>query len=117
MARTLTKAFASSLDYAYTAIHERAALRYVRMPPSDVLITKSTTSGRYILPWLEFHVEETKAALCRDGENRWWQDGLTDQNRRTLDKFLEYSHNQGLSKRRWEVEDLFAKSSLEAFVV
>ncbi|EIM88379.1 4,5-dihydroxyphthalate decarboxylase [Stereum hirsutum FP-91666 SS1] len=98
VARTLTKAFASSLDYAYTAIHERAALRY-------------------ILPWLEFHVEETKAALCRDGENRWWQDGLTDQNRRTLDKFLEYSHNQGLSKRRWEVEDIFAKSSLEAFVV
>lgn len=95
----------------------REALFGTHVPHSNVLIAMFNTSGRYILPWLEFHVEETKVALCGDGENRWWQDGLTDQNRRTLNKFLEYSHKQGLSKRRWEVEDLFAKSSLEAFVV
>ncbi|KAJ7222275.1 4,5-dihydroxyphthalate decarboxylase [Mycena pura] len=99
VARSLTKAFASALEYAYDAIHERGALRY-------------------ILPWLQFHVEETQAALCaRGGDERWWQDGLTPQNRRTLDKFLEYSFKQGLAKKKWQVEELFAPGSLDGFVV
>ncbi|KAF7297233.1 4,5-dihydroxyphthalate decarboxylase [Mycena indigotica] len=100
-AQSLTKAFASALDYAYDAIHARGALRY-------------------ILPWMQFHVEETQAALCKEGDGsdgKWWQDGLTAQNRRTLDKFLEYSFDQGLAKRRWQVEELFAPGSLEAFVL
>lgn len=49
--------------------------------------------------------------------DQWWQDGLTEQNRRTLDKFLEYSFKQGLAKKKWTVEDLFAPSALEQFVV
>ncbi|KAJ6497004.1 4,5-dihydroxyphthalate decarboxylase [Mycena vitilis] len=98
VARSLTKAFAESLEYAYDAIHERAALRY-------------------ILPWMQFHVEETQAALCADGNDKWWQDGLTTQNVRTLDKFLEYSFKQGLAKKKWQVEELFAPGSLESFVV
>ncbi|KAJ7142180.1 4,5-dihydroxyphthalate decarboxylase [Mycena filopes] len=99
VARSLTKAFAASLEYAYSAIHERGALRY-------------------ILPWLQFHVEETQTVMCADGgEQRWWQDGLTTQNRRTLDKFLEYSFNQGLAKKKWRVEELFAAGSLEGFVL
>ncbi|KAJ7109521.1 4,5-dihydroxyphthalate decarboxylase [Mycena epipterygia] len=98
VARSLTKAFASSLEYAYDAIHERAALRY-------------------ILPWMQFHVEETQAALCLDDNEKWWQDGLTPQNTRTLDKFLEYSFKQGLAKKKWEVKELFAPGSLDAFVV
>ncbi|KAJ7905661.1 4,5-dihydroxyphthalate decarboxylase [Mycena olivaceomarginata] len=98
VARSLTKAFAGALDYAYDAIHERAALRY-------------------ILPWMQFHVEETQAALCADGNEKWWQDGLTPQNTRTLEKFLEYSFKQGLAKKKWEVKELFAPGSLDAFVV
>lgn len=98
VAQSLTKAFASSLEYAYDAIHERAALRY-------------------ILPWMQFHVEETQAALCANGNEKWWQDGLTEGNMRTLDKFLEYSFKQGLAKKRWQVKELFAPGSLEAFVV
>jgi len=94
VARSLTKAFASSLEYAYDAIHERGALRY-------------------ILPFLQYHVEETQTALG----NQWWQDGLTEQNRRTLDKFLEYSFKQGLAKKKWAVEELFAPSALEEFVL
>ncbi|KAJ6514981.1 4,5-dihydroxyphthalate decarboxylase [Mycena vitilis] len=98
VARSLTKAFAAAFDYAYSAIHERGALRY-------------------ILPWLQFHVEETQAAMCGEGENKWWQDGLTPQNRQTLDKFLEYSFNQGLAKKKWQVDELFAIGSDEGFVV
>ncbi|KAF7363572.1 4,5-dihydroxyphthalate decarboxylase [Mycena sanguinolenta] len=98
VARSLTKAFASSLEYAYEAIHARGALRY-------------------ILPWMQFHVEETQAALCSEGNDKWWQDGLTPQNIRTLDKFLEYSFKQGLAKKKWEVKELFAPGSLDAFVL
>ncbi|KAJ7599555.1 4,5-dihydroxyphthalate decarboxylase [Mycena floridula] len=95
VARSLTKAFAESLEYAYDAIHERGALRY-------------------ILPWMEFHVEETQKAF---GQDRWWADGLTPQNEKTLDKFLEYSYTQGLAKKRWKPEEIFAESALHSFVV
>ncbi|KAJ7049715.1 4,5-dihydroxyphthalate decarboxylase [Mycena amicta] len=98
VARSLTKAFSESMQFAYDAIHERGALRY-------------------ILPWMQFHVEETQAAMCGDGQEKWWEDGLTTQNRRTLEKFLEYSFNQGLAKKQWKVEELFAPGSLEGFVL
>ena len=39
--RSITKAFEEAMDYAYDAIHERSALRY-------------------ILPWLQDHVTETE---------------------------------------------------------
>ncbi|KAJ7046952.1 hypothetical protein C8F04DRAFT_215303 [Mycena alexandri] len=35
------------------------------------------------------HVEQTQAALCSDGKEKWWQDWLTPQNTRTLEKNLE----------------------------
>jgi 4,5-dihydroxyphthalate decarboxylase len=34
-----------------------------------------------------------------------------------LDTFLRYHHEQGLSHRRVTPEDLFAPSTLEAFVI
>ena len=100
IARSLTKAFFQAMEHAYEAIHERAALRY-------------------ILPWLDSHVEETKSIMSPDGEGdgRWWKDGLTSQNRKTLDKFLEYSYNQGLAKKKWEVEEIFFKGAGEEYVI
>ncbi|OAP60196.1 hypothetical protein AYL99_05198 [Fonsecaea erecta] len=94
IAKTLQKAFAKSLDVAYEAIHERGALRY-------------------ILPWLEYHVERTKKLMGREW---WWQDGF-EGNKQVLDKFLEYSFKQGLAKRRFKPEELFAPNTLESFVV
>lgn len=44
LARSLVKAFSQSMEYAYEAIFERGALRY-------------------ILPWLEDHVRETKECV------------------------------------------------------
>jgi 4,5-dihydroxyphthalate decarboxylase len=95
IAKTLTKAFAEALDMAYEPLRERAALRYM-------------------LPWLEDHVEETRALM--GGAERWWQDGF-EANKHVLEKFLEYSFNQGLAKRRFKPEELFAPSSLESYVV
>jgi 4,5-dihydroxyphthalate decarboxylase len=93
IAKTLTKAFARALDMAYEPLRERAALRY-------------------ILPWLEEHVEETKSLMG----DRWWRDGF-EENRHVLDKFLDYSYRQGLAKRKFKPEELFAPSALESFVI
>jgi 4,5-dihydroxyphthalate decarboxylase len=94
IARSLQKAFAESQRYAYDAVKERAALRY-------------------ILPWLEDHVRETIALM---GEDMWWKDGFRE-NKHVLDKFLEYHHRQGLSKRLFKAEELFAPNTLESFVI
>ncbi|OAA63412.1 4,5-dihydroxyphthalate decarboxylase [Niveomyces insectorum RCEF 264] len=95
IAKTLTKAFGEALNLAYEPLRERAALRYM-------------------LPWLEDHVEETTALM--GGQDRWWRDGF-EENRHVLEKFLEYSHKQGLAKRLFKPEELFAPSSLETYVL
>ncbi|KIM85605.1 hypothetical protein PILCRDRAFT_816817 [Piloderma croceum F 1598] len=94
LARSVTKAFASSLEYAYDAISERAALRYM-------------------LPWLQDHVEETRKAF---GTDRYWEDGL-EKNRHVIQKFLEYSYGQGLAKKLWKPEEIFAASATESYVI
>jgi len=95
IAKTLTKAFGKALELAYEPLAERAALRYM-------------------LPWLDDHVAETKKLM--GGRDRWWQDGF-EENRHVLEKFLEYSHKQGLAKRLFKPEELFAPSSLESYVL
>lgn len=94
IAKTLQKAFEKSMEMAYEPMRERAALRY-------------------ILPWLEDHVRETQEIM---GEQEWWKDGF-HANRHVLDKFLEYSHKQGLANKRWQPEDIFAPNTLESFVL
>lgn len=93
IAKTLTKAFAQSLEMAYEPLYERGALRYM-------------------LPWLEQHVEETQSLM---GE-KWWRDGF-EENRHVLDAFLTYHHRQGLSSRKFEAHELFAPNALESFVL
>jgi 4,5-dihydroxyphthalate decarboxylase len=44
----------------------------------------------------------------------FWPYGLAP-NRRTLETFLRYHHEQGLSGRRVAVEELFHPASLETF--
>jgi 4,5-dihydroxyphthalate decarboxylase len=65
-----------------------------------------------MLPWLLPHVEETERLMGRD----FWQYGY-DPNLNTLNTFLRYSYEQGLSKRLLAPKDLFAKESIEAFKV
>ncbi|CAL5868922.1 uncharacterized protein PFLUO_LOCUS3149 [Penicillium psychrofluorescens] len=95
IAKSLTKAFAQSLDIAYEALEERSALRY-------------------ILPWLEDHVIEAKRLM--GGNSRWWQDGFAE-NKHVISKFLDYHYRQGLSQRPFEAEEIFAPNTLESFVM
>jgi 4,5-dihydroxyphthalate decarboxylase len=65
-----------------------------------------------MVPWLLAHLEETRREMGDD----WWPYGL-EPNRHVLDSFLRYHHEQGLSKRRFRPEELFARETLETFKV
>jgi 4,5-dihydroxyphthalate decarboxylase len=65
-----------------------------------------------MLPWLVWHVEEAKSLLGED----WWPYGL-EANRHVLDTFLRHHHEQGLSKRRFAPEEIFARETLVTFKV
>lgn len=65
-----------------------------------------------MLPWQVAHVEDARRELGED----WWPYGVAP-NRHVLETFLRYHHEQGLSKRRFGPDELFAPETLEAFKV
>jgi 4,5-dihydroxyphthalate decarboxylase len=65
-----------------------------------------------MLPWSQAAVEEARREIGED----WWPYGL-EPNRHVLDTFLRYHHEQGLSKRRFKPEELFAPETLQSFKV
>jgi 4,5-dihydroxyphthalate decarboxylase len=54
--------------------------------------------------------------LKRDMGDDWWPYGY-EPNRQTLETFLRYHHEQGLSKRRLDPAELFAPETLESFKI
>jgi 4,5-dihydroxyphthalate decarboxylase len=60
------------------------------------------------LPWYGQELEDTKKLM---GEN-FWPYGI-ESNRKTLETLFRYSYEQGLSKKRLSVEDLFLSTSLK----
>ncbi len=93
IAQTLTQAFREAQALAYQEFEETAALKVM-------------------LPWLLAHVEETKREMGQD----FWAYGL-EPNRKVLETFTRYHHEQGLSPKRLAVEELFAPEALEAFTI
>ena len=65
-----------------------------------------------MLPWLVSHVEEARQLIGED----WWPYGL-EANRHVLETFLRYHHEQGLSKRLFKPEEIFARETLVSFKV
>jgi 4,5-dihydroxyphthalate decarboxylase len=61
-----------------------------------------------VTPWFSKLFEENRALLGED----WWPYGL-GANRRVLDTFLRYHHEQGLSKRLLTSEDIIAPALLD----
>ncbi len=86
-----SKAFCAAQRDTYASLRETAALKAM-------------------LPWLTAHVEETRREMGDD----FWPYGLA-ANRHTLETFLRYSFEQGLSKRLLTPERLFAPETLESF--
>jgi len=61
----------------------------------------------FMTPWLTAHQEENRKLMGED----FWPYGL-EPNRKALDLFLRYHHEQGLSKRRFTPDELFAPEAL-----
>lgn len=93
IAQSLYKAFAEAQLRIYRELEETAALKVM-------------------LPWLNAHVEDVRRIMGDD----YWSYGFK-QNRETLDTFLRYSYEQGLSKRRLRAEDIFVPETMEHFVI
>jgi 4,5-dihydroxyphthalate decarboxylase len=93
IAQSLYKAFCAAKQKTYDDLAETAAL-------------KAT------LPWLVAHVEEARTEMGDD----YWSYGF-QPNRKTLETFLRYSHEQGLSKRLLRPEEIFVPETMEAFVI
>jgi 4,5-dihydroxyphthalate decarboxylase len=91
IARSLAKAFEAARSQAH-----------------DNLCTTSALTT--MLPWQVAQVEDARREMGED----WWPYGFA-ANRHVLETFLRYHHEQGLSARRLEPEELFAPETLEAF--
>jgi hypothetical protein len=61
-----------------------------------------------MVPWLSALIAENRRLLGDD----WWPYGI-QRNRAALDTFLRYHHEQGLSKRRMTIEEVFVPYLLE----
>ena len=93
IAMNLFKAFNEAQRLCYAGLAETAALKSM-------------------LPWLHAHAEEAVAMMGAD----FWPYGV-EKNRKTLNTFLRYHHEGGLSPRVLGVEELFAPETLEEFVI
>src|SRR5882762_9939026 len=93
VAQALYKAFVEAQRRTYEDLYMTAALKAM-------------------LPLLTSHVEETRALMVDD----FWAYGF-ESNRASLATFLRYHHEQGLSKRLLEPEDLFAPETMESFKI
>jgi 4,5-dihydroxyphthalate decarboxylase len=61
----------------------------------------------HMIPWLAALQEENRALMGEDH----WPYGI-ERNRKTLDAFLRYNHEQGLTPKRYAVEEIFVPESL-----
>ncbi len=93
VAQSLTKAFVQAQRRCYQDLQETAALKTM-------------------LPWLTAHVEDARREMGDD----FWPYGL-ERNRQTLETFLRYHFEQGLSKRLLSPDELFVPESLESFKI
>ncbi|WP_216900183.1 4,5-dihydroxyphthalate decarboxylase [Nocardia alni] len=62
----------------------------------------------FMVPWLNALLEQNDRLLGED----WWPYG-TSANRTALDTFLRYHYEQGLSARRWTVEEIISPDLLD----
>ena len=61
----------------------------------------------FMMPWMTPHQQRIEALMADD----WWPYGVA-ANRKVIDTFARYHHEQGLSNRRYAVEELFAPETL-----
>ena len=91
LAGALYKAFVRAKQMAQPELTEVAALKVM-------------------LPWVAQEAEDTAALMGKD----WWPYGVAE-NKASLDAFLQYHFEQGLSgKAKFRPEDVFVAATLES---
>lgn len=93
VAQSLFKAFQQAQKIAYADLKETAALKTM-------------------LPWLQADIEDAVREMGDD----YWPYGM-ERNRKTLETFLRYHHEGGLSKHLLAPDALFAAETLEEFKI
>lgn len=69
---------------------------------------ETTTSLKVTLPWVTQEFEDTQKLMG----NNFWPYGI-EPNRQELEQVMRYVHEQGLTKRRIDFEEMFHPSTLE----
>jgi hypothetical protein len=62
-----------------------------------------------MIPWLSHLMQQNLDTLGSD----WWPYGIK-ANRPAIEAFLRYHYEQGLSQRRWTIEEIFAPALLHS---
>ena len=85
--------------------------RFSRYESSDTRVSSFAIQQRAwyktSLPWIAQEAEETRKLM---GDN-YWPYGI-EPNRKALNALIQYSHEQGLAKRKLKIEELFHASTL-----
>jgi 4,5-dihydroxyphthalate decarboxylase len=93
VAQTLYKAFCEAKDLCMRELYDTNVLRVS-------------------LPWTAAEYEETRELMTDD----YWPYGLAS-NRANLETLHSYLHEQGLIKQKLNLDELFARETLEAFKI
>lgn len=93
IAASLFKAFDRSKELAYRLNYQTGALRYM-------------------LPWMNEEIEIMESIFGKD----YWPYGI-ESNRTTIEAFLKYMFQQGLTKKLYKPEEIFAKETLDMFKI
>ena len=73
---------------------------------------RDINASRFPVPWLRDHLRDVEELFGTDP----FPYGM-DANRRTVDAFLQFAHEQGVVGRRMEVEELFAEQTHSVFTL
>ena len=96
IARSLVKALQASKEQAYAQFYA----------------PKGNLGSKFLLPWITSLLEEVRGMMGWD----FYPYGI-EQNRKTLETFLRYCHEQGLARRVLEPEEIFVREAAEQFKV
>lgn len=96
IARSLYKAFLEAQQITYR----------------NILEASNDGALKIMLPWIGSFASEVVKKL---GTRNYWAYGV-DQNKHVLETFLKYAEEQGLSKRRRKIEEIFAHETLEGYL-
>ena len=80
--------------------------------PQALEALTDTSASKVTLPLVDEHLRRVRKMMGHD----FWPYGL-EANRATLKAFLQAHHQQGLSSRLVEPEELFHPSTLESYAI